>query len=222
MDGEGPLGRGGHRARQHRARPAGPGAQLALPGRADRGARPRRGCARLLQGRGGVPQPVAGGAAERRLRLHHRAPVPLRRAGAPAARAARLRRGQGVRRHRREVPEGDQLPHPPQRVVAGAARRRDGREPRQGRGRARGARPLLRRDVLGRPRRRAPRRCRYRARRGRAARPLAAHRRRGLRPHLRHGQPDGWCGQLGRHTEHLGYVLAEMQRLPRAHPGASW
>jgi len=35
-------------------------------------------------------------------------------------------------------------------------------------------------------------------------------------------KPEGWCGQLGRHTEHLGYVLAEMQRLPRAHPGASW
>lgn len=29
-------------------------------------------------------------------------------------------------------------------------------------------------------------------------------------------------GRWGRHTEHLGHVLAEMQILPRSHPGASW
>ncbi|MGA8055364.1 MAG: 1,2-phenylacetyl-CoA epoxidase subunit PaaC [Burkholderiales bacterium] len=29
-------------------------------------------------------------------------------------------------------------------------------------------------------------------------------------------------GKLGRHTEHLGYVLAEMQFLQRAYPGAKW
>jgi len=29
-------------------------------------------------------------------------------------------------------------------------------------------------------------------------------------------------GRLGRHTEHLGYILAEMQFLPRAYPGAVW
>ncbi|MHA7208720.1 1,2-phenylacetyl-CoA epoxidase subunit PaaC [Arthrobacter sp. MDT1-65] len=29
-------------------------------------------------------------------------------------------------------------------------------------------------------------------------------------------------GRLGRHSEHLGYVLAEMQVLAREHPGASW
>ena len=26
----------------------------------------------------------------------------------------------------------------------------------------------------------------------------------------------------GRHTEHLGHLLAEMQSLHRAHPGAVW
>ncbi len=31
-----------------------------------------------------------------------------------------------------------------------------------------------------------------------------------------------WFGRQGRHSEHLGYVLAEMQSLHRAHPGASW
>jgi ring-1,2-phenylacetyl-CoA epoxidase subunit PaaC len=29
-------------------------------------------------------------------------------------------------------------------------------------------------------------------------------------------------GKLGRHSEHLGYLLTEMQSLHRAHPGATW
>ena len=36
---------------------------------------------------------------------------------------------------------------------------------------------------------------------------------------------DGWMaggGKQGRHTEHLGYLLAEMQYLQRSYPGASW
>lgn len=33
-------------------------------------------------------------------------------------------------------------------------------------------------------------------------------------------QPTG--GRTGRHTEHLGYLLAEMQFLQRAYPGATW
>ncbi|MDX1499088.1 MAG: 1,2-phenylacetyl-CoA epoxidase subunit PaaC [Woeseiaceae bacterium] len=36
---------------------------------------------------------------------------------------------------------------------------------------------------------------------------------------------DGWMasgGKAGRHTEHFGYLLAEMQYLPRTHPGAEW
>ncbi|HEX5740441.1 MAG TPA: 1,2-phenylacetyl-CoA epoxidase subunit PaaC, partial [Pilimelia sp.] len=36
---------------------------------------------------------------------------------------------------------------------------------------------------------------------------------------------DGWApsgGRQGMHTEHLGYLLAEMQSLHRAHPGARW
>jgi ring-1,2-phenylacetyl-CoA epoxidase subunit PaaC len=35
----------------------------------------------------------------------------------------------------------------------------------------------------------------------------------------------GWMqsgGRTGRHTEHLGHLLAEMQHLQRAHPGAKW
>ena len=34
--------------------------------------------------------------------------------------------------------------------------------------------------------------------------------------------PFGWQGKQGRHSEHLGYILAEMQSLHRAHPGAAW
>ncbi|MBA1147460.1 phenylacetate-CoA oxygenase subunit PaaC [Ectothiorhodospiraceae bacterium WFHF3C12] len=36
---------------------------------------------------------------------------------------------------------------------------------------------------------------------------------------------DGWMqsgGKQGSHSEHLGYILAEMQFLPRAHPDARW
>jgi ring-1,2-phenylacetyl-CoA epoxidase subunit PaaC len=36
---------------------------------------------------------------------------------------------------------------------------------------------------------------------------------------------DGWMqsgGRSGRHTEHLGYLLAEMQFLQRTYPGAGW
>jgi ring-1,2-phenylacetyl-CoA epoxidase subunit PaaC len=34
--------------------------------------------------------------------------------------------------------------------------------------------------------------------------------------------PFAWYGKQGRHGEHLGYLLAEMQALHRAHPGATW
>jgi ring-1,2-phenylacetyl-CoA epoxidase subunit PaaC len=36
---------------------------------------------------------------------------------------------------------------------------------------------------------------------------------------------DGWMisgGRKGIHTEHLGHMLAQMQFLPRAYPGAQW
>ncbi len=29
-------------------------------------------------------------------------------------------------------------------------------------------------------------------------------------------------GKQGRHTEHFGYLIAEMQHLQRVHPGLSW
>jgi len=38
-------------------------------------------------------------------------------------------------------------------------------------------------------------------------------------------EPDAWMqrgGKQGRHSEHLGFILAEMQFLQRAYPGAEW
>ena len=34
--------------------------------------------------------------------------------------------------------------------------------------------------------------------------------------------PYRWYGKQGRHSEHLGYLLADMQHLPRTYPGATW
>ena len=34
--------------------------------------------------------------------------------------------------------------------------------------------------------------------------------------------PYSWFGKRGEHSEHLGYILTEMQYLPRTHPGARW
>ena len=68
---------GGHRARQRRARPARPGAALADLCRRGRRQGARRGPARLPARRPRLPQPAAGRAAERRLRRHDGAPVPV-------------------------------------------------------------------------------------------------------------------------------------------------
>jgi ring-1,2-phenylacetyl-CoA epoxidase subunit PaaC len=34
--------------------------------------------------------------------------------------------------------------------------------------------------------------------------------------------PYAWFGKQGAHSEHLGYLLAEMQHMQRTYPGASW
>lgn len=35
-------------------------------------------------------------------------------------------------------------------------------------------------------------------------------------------RPHTWFGKRGQHSEHLGYILAEMQHLQRSFPGAKW
>jgi ring-1,2-phenylacetyl-CoA epoxidase subunit PaaC len=37
-----------------------------------------------------------------------------------------------------------------------------------------------------------------------------------------HDRPYTWFGKRGEHSEHLGYLLAEMQHMQRAYPGARW
>ena len=44
----------------------------------------------------------------------------------------------------------------------------------------------------------------------------------GRRSRGRRNPRSSWYGKQGRHSEHLGYLLAEMQSLHRAHPGATW
>ena len=47
-----------------------------------------------------------------------------------------------------------------------------------------------------------------------------AMRQAGLNETERHHSPDG--GRRGLHTEYMGYLLAEMQSVPRAYPGLQW
>jgi ring-1,2-phenylacetyl-CoA epoxidase subunit PaaC len=35
-------------------------------------------------------------------------------------------------------------------------------------------------------------------------------------------RPHAWHGKRGQHSEHLGYLLAEMQYMQRAYPDARW
>jgi ring-1,2-phenylacetyl-CoA epoxidase subunit PaaC len=35
-------------------------------------------------------------------------------------------------------------------------------------------------------------------------------------------RPYSWHGKRGQHSEHLGYILAEMQYLQRTYPGVRW
>ena len=40
--------------------------------------------------------------------------------------------------------------------------------------------------------------------------------------HLPKDRPHAWHGKRGQHSEHLGYLLAEMQHMQRSYPGARW
>ena len=229
---------GGDRAGQHRARPARPGPAAA--GARGRGGpavvpalptarRCRRGRARVLPGRRRVPQRAAGRAARTatsrepiarllvfatwRLALFER----LRRLTRPGARGDR---GQGR--------QGADLPPRLRRAVGRHGWATAPRSPTRGCGRAGGVWPYVaelfaahaveRRlaaagvgvDPAGAARR-VRRRARAGARGGDAASRPDAPRwpRRGRR-------------RDGVHTEALGRLLAELQSVARAHPGATW
>ena len=216
--------RGGRRPRQHRARPARPGADAAHLRRRARGSRPLRGRPRLPPRRPRLPQRAAGRAPDDRLR---------RRDGAAAGardlpvRALRRRcsviadatlagdRGKAVKEvayHRR-----------PRHPLGAAPRRRHRRVPRRGcrrrstpsgRTSTSCSTPLA--PIARRPRRRpGDLRDAVLSRPSRVVLTQATLTVPEVAPAL-------GGGRQGLHTEHLGYLLAEMQHLPRSHPGATW
>ena len=131
-----------------------------------------------------------------------------------------------ARRDRRQGGEGDGLSRAPCRRVGDPARRRHRGEPRPRRRRAGRAVDVYGRAVRdGRGRagagggRASPSTARRSGRPGTQPSTACSPRRRLQRP------ADRWMqsgGRSGRHSEHLGHLLAEMQVLHRAHPGATW
>ena len=131
-----------------------------------------------------------------------------------------------ARGDRREVGEGGRLPPRPRHPVGAAARRRHRRvapphDPRDHRHLA-----VRRRAVPRRRARRAPRRRRRRGAAVDAAAPRSTPRSTRCSPRRELELPTGRTaftasggGRDGKHTEHLGPLLAEMQVLARAAPG---
>ena len=173
MGGQGPGDRGRHRAHQRRARPDRAGAHVVqLRGRGrgtDQGHGTRRGPVRVSSRCPRVPQPAPRRAAERQLRRHARAPVPVRPLAPARAAGARAVDGRARGRDRREGRQGSDLPR---RAILGLGdppRRRHRRVASPHAGRDRRALALRGRDVPGGRRRDRAGRGRHRARRARAA-----------------------------------------------------
>ena len=157
----------------------------------------------------------------------HDAAVPVRcLASADAEGAGGLDRP-ARRRDRREGRQGGGLSSGAQLRPGDPPRRRDRREPRADAGGARLALALHGRDVPRRRRRRRARRRRHRAgSREPARRPGTRMSTRTLADAtLRAAGEGASCRRAASadvHSEHLGFILAEMQFLQRAYPGASW
>ena len=187
---------------------------------------PRRGRARLFPQRGRVPQPDAGRAAERRFRADDRAAVPAR---CLAARALHGARASSDARLAAIAAKSLKETKYHLRYSAGwLVRLGDGTEESQRRAQraleelwrfttemfvpdavdaemaAAGIAPPIETlaAALG-----GAGRCAC-SREAKLARPADV--------------PYSWHGKRGQHSEHLGYLLAEMQSLQRAHPGAQW
>ena len=189
--------------------------------------RSRRGCARLPARRARLQQRAAGRAAERRLRRHHGAPAALRGVHAPLSAGAAEVRRYAPRRDRGQGGQGDGLSRAPRRRVGDPTGRRHRGEPRARRRRAR--------TSCGR----TPASCsRWTKASAALVREGVAVDRETIRPiweatldrvlgeaTLARARPTAGCRRAaasGRHSEHLGHLLAEMQVLHRAHPGATW
>ena len=217
--------RGGRRAGQHRPRPARPGAHAARARRPARGRRARRGRPGLPARRARLPQRQAGRAPADR----------LRRRDGPAAAVLDL----AVRAVRRAA-RAAATPRSP-----GSPARRSRRWPTTSTTPALGRCGSATAPTSPTPRMQAaldaewpyleelfePVDARL-VEAGIAADPTAlrapssAGLERGRSPRPRSPCPTGRPGRRrrprGLHTEHLGYLLAEMQHLHRSHPEATW
>ena len=214
---------GGDRARQHRARPARPGPAAAGPGRHGRCSGTHRGRARVLPRRAGVPQRPPGRAADERLRRARRPAAGLLHLAAGPVRAAA--------RHRATRCSPRSPPRASRSSPTTATTRPHGSSGSATAPSCRTAKmqaaldavwPLVGRAVRHRARTRARRGRRSCGRRHRARHRLRHRHARpaGLRP-LGRGRA-GRTGRDGVHTEALGYILAELQSVARAHPDATW
>ena len=168
-----------------------------------------------------VEQPNA-----RRLRGHHGPPAAVLRLPTPAVAGADDLSTDRGGRHRRQGREGGALPPRARRRLGDPAGRRHRRVAPPHAGRAGLAVALYRRTV--RVRRRRPRRSlpagsawtrRRSATRGTRTVDTVLAEATLARPAA---EPRPGTGRRGVHSEHLGYLLAEMQYLHRLHPGAAW
>ncbi len=188
------------------------------------GLRPRRGPAGLPARREGLPQPDAGRAAARRLRLHGAAQRHGRDAdeaavGAPArlfrcrARGHRRQGGQGARYHQQHA--ADWVVRLGDGTEESRSAHRSGAAPTCGATCPRCSSPTR----STRPRRRRPGAALVRA--GGALACGDAHDPR--RSALVEPKEAAFrsTGKKGVH-EHMGYILAEMQHLQRSFPGGVW
>ena len=186
----------------------------------------RRGQVRLSARRQAVPQSAAAGTAERRFRAHHGAAVLL-----CGLRRSLLARDDAIERcdaggDRGEVGKGKRLSCPAFLGMDRPARRRHRGKPSPRADRDRRSLGLYRRDVCGRRQRARPDRCRHRDRSGAAAFAMAEDDYRTSSAKRRWRLPNNdWMqqgGRSGRHSEHLGHLLSELQSMPRTFPGATW
>ena len=224
--GHGPAHRGGARARECRARSDRSDAALARLCRRGRGEGPRRGQARLSPRRPRVPQPAARRAAERRFRDDDGATVLFRRLASRWSCAGwRVRTTDGL-------PKSPRRPSRKSRITLPQPRLGD---PARATGPRKATDACKPASTICGP---TPESC---SKPDDIDREIAAL---GAGPDLAalHGpwlelirataeeakltlpQP-GWMqrgGKCGVHTEHLGYVLAELQFLQRAYPNATW
>ena len=173
-----------------------------------------------------VHQPADQRTAARRLCVHDGAAVPGRCVQRAVPDRTRGFERTGARGHRRESGEGIHVPSAPQPRLDAAVGRWNGGEPRPRAARRRRAVGLHARIVRAVRRGGAPDGGAVSRRIAQRWKPLGAKKSaRRLHEATLRVPDDTWSirgGRDGVHTEHLGYLLAEMQFMQRAYPGQRW